>query len=537
MDFYQIYWNSGSQINAGVGSISAYEQYHSIDYRYTFNITSTGIPASAYTFIKFTYNASTGLLYLADDWFATALPTTNDGYIYQKIGSNYYNSADYRGSLHLNNPYYKYENNGVQVWHPTSVHNHDSAYVAKSAGVTNVAWDSTNNKITKTINGTTSDVVTIATLKSALGNMPPASHDHNTLYLTAIGYDKSTKKIYYTKNGSNTNILEFAAGNNISLSTEDNKLTITNTYSATNKAASLSWGQTTTIATIGGTDITVGLPANPDNDTKVTNTLGTTTKFYITGTTTSTTNTGTQYFDTGVYVSATAGELVATKFTGALNGTANVANKLGTADKGSTTKPIYLAAGVATECSTYAGGTAVTLNGTSKAASTASFYAPTSAGSNTQILVGGTPSWIYPGISIGAGTSSAAPTIGFTTSTSSISAQSITIASTSVYGVTKLQDGVSSNSTTLAATANAAKTASTSATHTLATTTKFFVTGCTSSTTNTAGDDFDTGVYVTTTAGEISALRHSWHDPSNSPVEKAYSYWNPDNQSIDFVFN
>ena len=214
-------------------------------------------------------------------------------------------------------------------------------------------------------------------------------------------------------------------------------------------------------------------------------------------------------------------------------GTATTANKLGTADKGSGTKPIYLADGVATECSTYAGGTAVTLNGVSKAASTASFYAPTSAGSNTQILVGGTPSWVYPGISIGAGTSSAAPTIGFTTSTSSISAQSITIASTSVYGVTKLQDGVSSDSTVLAATAKAAKTASTSATHTLATTTKFFVTGCTSSTTNTAGDDFDTGVYVTTTAGEFSAIRHSYNVAG---AERAYTHYNMTDQSIDFVF-
>lgn len=44
----------------------------------------------------------------------------------------------------------------------------DSVYVAKSAGVTNVAWDSTNKKITKTINGTTSDVVTAATLKAAI---------------------------------------------------------------------------------------------------------------------------------------------------------------------------------------------------------------------------------------------------------------------------------------------------------------------------------------------------------------------------------
>lgn len=38
----------------------------------------------------------------------------------------------------------------------------------KSETVTNVLWDSTNNKITKTINGTSSDVVTAATLKSAM---------------------------------------------------------------------------------------------------------------------------------------------------------------------------------------------------------------------------------------------------------------------------------------------------------------------------------------------------------------------------------
>ena len=46
--------------------------------------------------------------------------------------------------------------------------------------------------------------------------------------------------------------------------------------------------------------------------------------------------------------------------------------------------------------STYAGGTAVTLNGTSKAASTASFYAPTSAGTSGYVLKSngsGSPSW------------------------------------------------------------------------------------------------------------------------------------------------
>ena len=66
-----------------------------------------------------------------------------------------------------------------------------------------------------------------------------------------------------------------------------------------------------------------------DTDVNVTNTLATTTKAYLTGTTSSVTNTGTQIFDTGVYLSTTAGELVATKFTGALNGTADKATKDG----------------------------------------------------------------------------------------------------------------------------------------------------------------------------------------------------------------
>lgn len=82
--------------------------------------------------------------------------------------------------------------------------------------------------------------------------------------------------------------------------------------------------------------------------------------------------------------------------TGNLTGTADVANKLGTANKGSSTKPIYLSSGTATECSTYAGGTAVTLNGASKAASTASFYAPADAGTSGYFLKSngsGAPTW------------------------------------------------------------------------------------------------------------------------------------------------
>ena len=80
-----------------------------------------------------------------------------------------------------------------------------------------------------------------------------------------------------------------------------------------------------------------------------------------------------------------------------ISGNAATATKLGTSDVGTSTKPIYLAAGVPTAGSTYAGGTAVTLNGSSKAASTASFYAPTSAGTADYVLKSngsGAPSWV-----------------------------------------------------------------------------------------------------------------------------------------------
>lgn len=74
------------------------------------------------------------------------------------------------------------------------------------------------------------------------------------------------------------------------------------------------------------------------------------------------------------------------------------ASKLGSSNLGSTTKPIYLSTGTPTECSTYAGGTAVTLNGTGKGGNTASFYAPTSSGTSGYFLKSGgsntAPSWV-----------------------------------------------------------------------------------------------------------------------------------------------
>jgi hypothetical protein len=81
-----------------------------------------------------------------------------------------------------------------------------------------------------------------------------------------------------------------------------------------------------------GTNITLTfadgeLTINGPGDNKVLNTLNTTTKYYVTGTTSASTNTGTQIFDTGVYVNTTAGALHATTYNIDTNATMKYDNK------------------------------------------------------------------------------------------------------------------------------------------------------------------------------------------------------------------
>ena len=95
--------------------------------------------------------------------------------------------------------------------------------------------------------------------------------------------------------------------------------------------------------------------------------------------------------------------IVASEATGATT----LRDSSGPINKGSTTKPVYFSSGVPVEANTYAGGTAVTLNGSSKASSTASFYAPTGAGTSGQVLTssGGTPGWTnQSSLSVGSAT-------------------------------------------------------------------------------------------------------------------------------------
>ena len=55
--------------------------------------------------------------------------------------------------------------------------------------------------------------------------------------------------------------------------------------------------------------------------------------------------------------------------------------------RGSSIEPVFFYNGEITACSPYAGGTKITLNGTDRGANTASFYAPTTSGSDKQVLI------------------------------------------------------------------------------------------------------------------------------------------------------
>ena len=70
----------------------------------------------------------------------------------------------------------------------------------------------------------------------------------------------------------------------------------------------------------------------------------------------------------------------------------------------------------------------------------------------------------------------------------------------------------------------------------VASATKYYVTGTTSASASTGTQVFDTGVYVTTVAGQLSALHYSVHDGAATPAEKVKLEWNSTDSSLDFIF-
>ena len=197
-------------------------------------------------------------------------------------------------------------------------HQDISGKADKSATVSTVAYDTTNKKITKTINGTTTDVVSASTLKADMG---------------------LTKSDVGLGNVGNFKAVSTAASQGLSSTEQSN--------------ARANIGAGTGNGTVTGVKVN-GSTKDPSSG----------------------------IVDIGTVLTAHQD----------ISGKQDKVAKLG-----STNNPVYTsAAGTFAECSSYAGGTAVTLNGTSKAANTASFYAPTSAGTSGQVLVSsgsGAPTW------------------------------------------------------------------------------------------------------------------------------------------------
>lgn len=231
---------------------------------------------------------------------------------------------------------------------------------------------------------------------------------------------------------------------------------------------------------------------------------------------------------------------------------------IGNSDIGSTTKPVYIDDGVIKAGSTYAGGTAVTLNNSSKAGSTASFYAPTAGGTANYVLIGaGTtsaPTWAEkaPKASVAdyvnllhtnevnfknVPTSGNKERVWFNYRNGDTDAGDANNLITQYYfgnrnlstgGVTLIADNFSGNASTATTSTNSNNTKVTTAN-----TTKTYLAGA-NATGYTSGAQTslltDTGIYATTTAGELNATQYKVN-------EHCTMKYNSTKSSLDFTFS
>lgn len=159
-----------------------------------------------------------------------------------------------------------------------------NTYLTKAAGVTNVAWDNTNKKLTKTINGTTSDIVAVTvnnptlawnteSVIAKIGTVDvkvklPANPNTNTdtLVKQTAKSDNVNYKILMTTSASPTsgNAAEVAYDGNITINPSTNTITATNfagnaataTKLATARKLKVALGSTTDVTFDGSADQT-----------------------------------------------------------------------------------------------------------------------------------------------------------------------------------------------------------------------------------------------------------------------------------------
>lgn len=174
---------------------------------------------------------------------AVSLVTTGEKYTWNSKGSGTITGIKMNGAS-------KGTSGVVDLGTVITAHQDISGKADKSATVSTVSYDSTNKKLTKTINGTTSDIVTVATLKTALtlakgdvglGNVENKSSATIRGELTkanvtdALGYtpptsDTNTHRPIQVNGtevlGNNTTALNLKAGSNVTVTNSSGTVTI-----------------------------------------------------------------------------------------------------------------------------------------------------------------------------------------------------------------------------------------------------------------------------------------------------------------------
>ena len=214
----------------------------------------------------------------------------------------------------------------------------------------------TDTAIANLVNGAPTTLDTLKEIADAMAE----NEDVVTALEEAIGTKANASDL--TSHTGNTTVHITASERTKWNSAEANQNAFSNiTVGSTTIAAD---SETDTLTLVAGTNVTITPDATNDKitiaatntDSKVKNTLATTTKAYITGTTSATTSTGEQVFDTGVYLDTTAGMLTAATFKGALSGNATTASSASKAAQLTTARTIATSGG--------ASGTATSFNGT-----------------------------------------------------------------------------------------------------------------------------------------------------------------------------
>ena len=240
----------------------------------------------------------------------------------------------------------------------------DAAYAGKPCYDNDFKYNPATNVLTVgSITGSAASA-TKAT-QDGSGNIITSYYTPISTAVTNVAYDSTNNKITKTINGLTTEVVTVATIKSAIGSLKNPNALKVRVYSGTSTPTDTSYDGSTANQSVevAGKSAITGVAAAPKTSSSDVTTFTLTKADGSTST-----------FDISIIASAATGATMLKDSNGAIS-------------KGDATTPVFFSGGVPSLASKYAGGTAVTLNGSSKAASTASFYAPTGGGTANQVLI------------------------------------------------------------------------------------------------------------------------------------------------------